>query len=343
MSDKELENIVEEAEEQLDEFKATGEPSEVPEPMATKSNKRSADKEQGEKTPPKLPGTRLGMVNAMMNVMSGMSKKDLMSMYDMTVGNNSSKNMSSIKAKGDAKTVKMEDVEEIFGGEELTEEFKDRALTIFEAAVASRLSEETVRLEEEFEARFEEEINEAKTELNEKADEYLSYVAEEWLKENEVAVESGIRTQIAESFMTGLKDLFTEHYFDVPEDRVDIVQALGDKVSELESQYETSIAENMDLKKELDSFRKEKVLAQVSEELTVTEKEKLESLASGITYENLDEFAQKLEVVKENYFPSKPQETVQYDDEIETLDEETQSVDPSVARYLDAISRTAKK
>lgn len=341
MSDKELENIVDDEalqdEEQLDEFKATGEPSEVPDPVAMPSNKRKADKDQGDKAMPKLPGTRLGMINAMMNVMSGMKREQLTAMYDGMVG----KNQASIKAKGDAKSVKMEDVEEMFAGEQLTEEFKDRAVTIFEAAVAAKIAEQTVRLEEEFEARFEEEINEAKTALNERADEYLSYVAEEWLKENKVAVESGIRTEVAESFMEGLKNLFVEHYFDIPEDRVDIVQDLSDKVSELEEKHETSIAENMDLKKELDKFRKEAILAQVAEELTATEKEKLATLASGISYENLDEFATKLDVVKENYF-RKSQETVQYDEEIE-VEEQKPGVDPQVASYLDAISRTVKK
>lgn len=341
MSDKQLENIVEDedliSEAQLDEFKATGEPSEVPDPVAMPSNKRKADKDQGDKAMPQLPGTRLGMINAMMNVMSGMKKEQLQAMYDGLSG----KNAASIKAKGDAKSVRMEDVEEMFAGEELTEEFKDRAVTIFEAAVASKIAEQTVRLEEEFEVRFEEEINEAKTALNERADEYLSYVAEEWLKENKLAVESGLRAEMAESFMEGLKNLFVEHYFDIPEDRVDIVQDLSDKVSELEESYETSIAENMDLKKELDSFRKESILAQVSEELTATEKEKLSALASGITFENLEEFASKLGVVKENYF-RKPQETVQYDEEIE-VEESKPAVDPQVASYLDAISRTVKK
>jgi regulator of replication initiation timing len=139
-----------------------------------------------------------------------------------------------------------------------------------------------------------------------------------------------------------LKGLFEEHYFDVPEERVDVVQDLSDKVSELESQYETSIAENMDLKKELETFQKDLVLVQVSEELTAAEKDKLSTLASGITYENLEEFENKLKVVKENYFPSTPQETVEYDDEIE-VEESAPVQDPSVARYLDAISRTVKK
>lgn len=347
MSEQELDNVIDVQEaEQLDEFKAdhsdagAGKGAEVPEPTATKAAKRSADKDQGEKTPPKLPGTRLGMVNAMMNVMSGMNKTQLSAaMKKMT----ETSNMNSIKVKGDAKSVTMEDMEDIFGGKELSEEFKEKTATLFEAAVGARVEEEKIRLQEELDAQYEADLAEAKSELDAKADDYLSYVAEQWMKENEVAIESGIRTQIAESFIEGLKGLFVEHNIDIPEDKVDVIDEMNTKTEDLEAKLEEQMATNMELSKELSEMKRNQVLADISEDLTLAQKEKLTALASGISYDDLEEFESKLGVVKENYFPSVKSEEVSYDEEIETDDENTVKHDPTVARYMDAISRTSKK
>ncbi|MEK9912550.1 MAG: hypothetical protein VW580_01390 [Flavobacteriaceae bacterium] len=344
MSDQELNNIAEE-DVQLDEFKADhtdvqGKGAEVPEPVSKGSAKRAADKDQGDKKPAKLPGTRLGMINAMMNTMAGMNKSSLQSMYDKMV-DNSAKNMASIKSKA-----MKEDIDELFDGQEgLSEDFIDKASTLFEAAVGARLEEERVRLEEEYAAKYEVDISEAKEEMNAKADEYLSYVAEEWMKENEVAIESGFRTEIAESFMEGLKTLFAEHYIDVPDEKLDVVDDLNKKSEDLEAKLEEEMVKSMELSKELEESKKNQIFAAMSEDLTVAQREKFTALSSGISYDSLEEFEEKLGVVYENYFAEKKTVTEDnsYDEEIETDNDEPTTVDPTVARYLDAISRTTKK
>jgi hypothetical protein len=344
MSDQELNNIAEE-DVQLDEFKADhtdvgGKGAEVAEPVSKGSAKRSADKDQGDKAPQKIPGTRLGMINAMMNTMAGMNKGSLQSMYDKMV-DNSAKNMASIKSKA-----MKEDIDELFDGQEgLSEDFMDRASTLFEAAVGARLEEERVRIEEEYAAKAEVDMQEARNELNAKADEYLSYVAEEWLKENEVAVESGFRTEIAESFMEGLKNLFTEHYINIPEEKIDVVDDLNKKTEDLEAKLEEEMVKSMELSKELEESKRNQIFTTMSEDLTVAQREKFTALSSGISYDSLDEFKEKLGVVYENYFTEKKvvSENNSYDEEIETDNDEPTTVDPTVARYLDAISRTTKK
>ena len=344
MSDQELNNIAEE-DVQLDEFKADhtdvgGKGAEVAEPVSKGSAKRAADKDQGDKAPAKMPGTRLGMINAMMNTMAGMNKGALQSMYDKMV-DNSSKNMASIKSKA-----MKEDIDELFDGQEgLSEDFMDKASTLFEAAVGARLEEERVRLEEEYAAKYEVDISEAKDEMNAKADEYLSYVAEEWMKENEVAIESGFRTEIAESFMEGLKTLFAEHYIDVPDEKLDVVDDLNKKSEELEAKLEEEMVKSMELSKELEESKKNQIFSEMSEDLTVAQREKFTALSSGISYDSLEEFEEKLGVVYENYFTEKKTVTEDnsYDEEIETDNDEPTTVDPTVARYLDAISRTTKK
>jgi len=193
------------------------------------------------------------------------------------------------------------------------------------------------------EEQYEKDIAEAKTELDAKADQYLSYVAEEWMKENQVAIESGIRTEIAESFIDGLKTLFNEHYIDIPDAKVDVVDDLNKKTEDLEAKLEEQMVSNMEMSKELSEMKKIQAIAEMSDSLTLAQKEKLTALASGISYDDLDEFTTKLGVVKENYFPSQKQEEVSYDEEIATDDENTVTQDPTVSRYMDAISRTIKK
>jgi len=340
MSEQELNQEAE----QLDEFKADhvdvdGKGAEVAEPTgAPKAAKRSADKDQGEKTPPKMPGTRLGMINAMMNQMAGMKKQDLQSMMDKM----NKTNISSMKTE-DVSVVNADDMKEIFGDEELSEEFKEKTATLFEAAVGAKVEQEKVRIQEEMEEQYEKDIAEAKTELDAKADQYLSYVAEEWMKENQVAIESGIRTEIAESFIDGLKTLFNEHYIDIPDAKVDVVDDLNKKTEDLEAKLEEQMVSNMEMSKELSEMKKIQAIAEMSDSLTLAQKEKLTALASGISYDDLDEFTTKLGVVKENYFPSQKQEEVSYDEEIATDDENTVTQDPTVSRYMDAISRTIKK
>ena len=370
MSEQELERVddsddVVQETDQLDEFKSDhsgGGPvkgAEVPEPVS-KNTKRKADKTAGDKSNPKnagsttdtpgkvskpetmeskIPGTRLGLVNSLMNVMAGMKKADLEDLHDAinsTIAEQTEEESSKI-------VVVPDDIKEIFGDEELSEAFMDRATTVFEAAVGAKLAEESIRLQEEFDALYEEKVEQAKKDLDEKADEYLSYTAKEWMKDNQVAIDSGFKAEIAESFMNGLKQLFVEHYIDVPEEQVDVIDEFTSSIADLETKIEEQTAINMDLNSQVEKFRKKEIFDGISEGIADTDKEKLDALASGLTYDDLDEFEKKLIVVKENYFPSETStEDSAYDEEIE-VDEVQKVADPAISQYMDAISRTIKK
>ena len=343
MSDQELNNITDE-DVQLDEFKADhtdvgGKGAEVAEPVSKGSAKRSADKDQGDKAPQKIPGTRLGMISAMMNTMAGMNKGSLQSMYDKMV-DNSAKNMATISAKG-----MREDVEEIFAGEELAEEFLDKAETIFTASVNARLMAEQVKLEEEFEAKLEEAKDLFVQESNDKIDQYLSYVSEEWMKENEIAIESAIKVEIAENFMNGVKSLFEENYISLPEEKLDLASDALTKVDSLEEELNSVLKNNIELNEEIEGLRCKDLVIESAEDLTSTQREKLFALAEGIEYENFDDFEQKLNVIKEQYFASNKSVIAEEVDEtpIEEEAEKKAAVDPLMESYAGAISRTVKK
>jgi hypothetical protein len=242
-----------------------------------------------------------------------------------------------------------DDIEAITNGEDLSEDFKTKASTIFEAAVSAKVLSEVNQRIEELETSYKKEITDAKEEhlstITEKVDGYLNYVTEEWMKENELAVEKGIRSELVEDFMTGLKNLFTEHYIDIPEEKVDLVDDLFEKVEELEQKLDESINTSVDIKKELAEYKKAETLREVSEDLADTEKEKLGKLADGIDFEDKSQYSEKLEVIKENYFPKQQSETIT--EELENTEEEQQdssesSTDPVMKRYVSSLTRFNK-
>ena len=240
-----------------------------------------------------------------------------------------------------------EDMDALVSGEDLSEEFKTKASTIFEAAVSAKVISEVNSRIDELETSYKKEISEAKEEhlstVTEKVDGYLNYVTEEWMKENELAVEKGIRSELVEDFMTGLKNLFTEHYIDIPEEKVDLVDDLFEKVEELEQKLDESINTSVDIKKELADYKKSETLREVSENLADTEKEKLGKLAEGIDFEDKTQYSEKLEVIKENYFPKQQSETIT--EELENTEEEqdiSESVDPVMSKYASALTRLNK-
>ena len=202
----------------------------------------------------------------------------------------------------------------LVSGEDLSEEFKTKASTIFEAAVTAKVLSEVNQRVDELETNYNIEMTEAKEEhlstVTEKVDGYLNYVTEEWMKENELAIERGLKGEIAEDFISGLKNLFTEHYIDIPEEKVDLVDDLFEKVEELEQKLDESINTSVDVKKELADYKKAETLREVSENLADTEKEKLGKLAEGIDFEDKSQYSEKLEVIKENYFPKSKSETI---------------------------------
>jgi hypothetical protein len=250
------------------------------------------------------------------------------------------------KAKEPAAGVSMkESVEEMFAGQNLSEEFKEKATVVFEAAVNAKLNEEVQRLEEQFEAKLEEQTALAVDELVEKVDSYLDYVVEKWMEENELAVEKGIRAEIAESFIAGLADLFAEHNINLPEEEADVVADMAEQLEQTEEKLDEAIAQVVELRKELTEAKKADAFSEIAESLTETQAEKLEKLAEGVEFENLDEYKAKVKIIKENYFGG-AKELTESVDEIDPIEEETSSVkaiDPDMARYTAAISKSLRK
>ena len=240
-----------------------------------------------------------------------------------------------------------EDIAALVQGEELSEEFKSKAATIFEAAVHQKgmevSSEKIDELEKEFQDNLQEEIVSFRDELTEKVDGYLNYVVEEWMKENELALESSLRSEITEEFMSGLKNLFTEHYIEVPDEKVDIVENLFDKVEELEEKLNSQIQENVKVKDELNDYRKNKILEEVCEDLADTQAEKMKSLVDGVTYEeNADDFENKVKMIKESYFPNqvKQDENIEQEDVVSEEEvDETPKMNNIMEAYSKAIAR----
>ena len=186
---------------------------------------------------------------------------------------------------------------------DLSEEFKDKAATIFETAVKTRIKEQTKILESQYEEKLSAETETVKEVMVEKVDSYLNYVVEEWMKENELAVDRGIRTEIAEDFITGLKSLFKEHYIDVPEEKYNVLDDLTNQTKDLESKLNEQIEKNVELTKQNSEFNRANVIADISSDLAETEKEKFASMAENVEYDSAEKFREKLETVKESYFP----------------------------------------
>lgn len=310
MSDQELD--------QLDEFKASGEDSEVMEPTAVSAKKRKADKATAKDAAGKVSDgeTKTGgdLIDAVATKKAPARKAD--------------------KSMGEA-------VNEIFAGEDLSEEFKEKATVIFEAVVLERVNEEVDRLEEEFNSKLDEQVELATEDLTKKVDEYLDYVTEQWMKENKLAIEQGLRADITESFINGLKELFAEHRINVPDDEVDLVAEMAEKIEQLESNLNEQINANFEVTRELEEAKKSDVFETLVSELAETQIEKLRSLTEGLEYADLNDYSRKVKIIKENYFgKSQVAEEV---DELDPVNEDvegTKYVDPRMARYAASISKT---
>jgi len=229
---------------------------------------------------------------------------------------------------------------------DLSEEFKDKAATIFETAVRTRIKEQTKILESKFEEKLSTEKETMKEAMVEKVDSYLNYVVEEWMKENELAVERGIRTEIAEDFITGLKDLFKEHYIDVPEEKYNVLDDLTNQVKELEGKLNEQIEKNVNLTKEVNVSERTNLVAEVSADLADTEKEKFASMAENVEFDSAPKFREKLETIKESYFPKTKIEESSSKDEVDSVAATGPVVEQSsdaMAAYTAAITRNLKK
>jgi len=229
---------------------------------------------------------------------------------------------------------------------DLSEEFKDKAATIFETAVSTRIKEQTKILEGQYEEKLSAEKETMKEAMVEKVDSYLNYVVEEWMKENELAVERGIRTEIAEDFITGLKDLFKEHYIDVPEEKYNVLDDLTNQVKDLEGKLNEQIEKNVNLTKEVNNSERTNLVAEVSADLADTEKEKFASMAENVEFDSAPKFKEKLETIKESYFPKTKIEESSSKDEVDSVAANEPVVEASsdaMAAYTAAISKNLKK
>jgi len=303
------------------------------------------------------------VMSQMMQMAGGMSKDDLNKFAatlaqfgpgkDYGVGDKSAQNQSSIDMKtGKGPKTKdpmpklnvKEDIESMFVGEELTEEFKEKATTLFEAAVNARVSLEVANLQEDFEQSLTEELETFTEEVTDKLDSYLDYVVENWMAENQVAIESTLRNEIMEEFIDGLRSLFAEHYIDVPEEKIDIIESLAEKVDELETALDETLSENSEMKEIISEVAMNEIIEELSSDLVLTHQEKFKALAEGIEFDgDIETFEKKLRIIKETYFNNEQVSSNLQEETFEGEVSETVNVNPVVNRYVQALTRTVKK
>ena len=290
-----------------------------------------------------MPKTKAGMINAMYKEMSKMKKETLAASYhNMMKKEDVDVDEGEIIAEIDYQVDFSQDLNALVESEAtLSDEFKQKAETIFEAAIKSKLTEEIDRLEEKYNEELAEEIESTKSDLVEKVDNYLNYVVEQWMEDNKLAVQTGLRTEIAEKFMNNLKDLFTESYIEVPESKVDLVDELAAEVEELEEAHNTAIAKQLEMATQLEEYQRAAIIAEASDGLVETQVEKLKKLAEDIDFDDEETFTQKVATIKESYFTKKSAESA--DIEEDTNDDDVPAVaSDTMAQYLSAIQRTKK-
>ena len=234
-----------------------------------------------------------------------------------------------------------DDIDALVGDADLSEEFKQKAATIFEAAITSKVNAEKERLQSEYDTKFEEEISKSKSELTEKVDSYLNYVVEEWMKENKLALERGIKGEIAEDFISGLKKLFEDHYIDVPDEKYDVLEDQASKIDDLEKKLNEEIEKNVEMNKVNGSYKRQEIIDEHSKDLADTAKEKFDSLVEGVEYSSEEDFAQKVKTIKESYFEQKAEKSASADiDDVAEGDESNADLSDAMAAYTNAISKT---
>jgi len=257
----------------------------------------------------------------------------------------------------DEKKSMKEDLDALFNGENLSEDFMKKAATIFEAAVTARANKIEEKLQEQYAEILEEVTEQLKEEMTEKVDDYLNYVVEEWVKENELAIESGLRSELTEDFIAGLRNLFTEHYIDIPEDKVNVVEEMTAQVVELESKLNEQISSAVEMKKQLNEYAKREAFYEICEGLTSTQVEKMKSLSEGVEFTSLEDYAESLKTLRENYFSTKTSSksnNTRLDEETDVVEHEQSlleqkqkenktGVDPIMDAYVKSISRTILK
>jgi hypothetical protein len=347
-------------EEEVEESKSTKASVKKEEEDEEESDSEEDEEEVEEAVKAVVPKTKNGMLKSVYEKLNGLKKDQLAAQYETILKATDIVKEDSVEEEVESKRTKAaitaedlnidvkDDVEALIQGEDgLTEEFKQKASTIFEAAVQSKVLEEVNKKANEIEAQLKEDQDKSgadfKKDMSEKVDGYLTYVVEEWMKENELAIEKGIRSELVEDFMSGLRTLFSEHYIDIPEEKVDMVDDLFTKVEDLETSLDEEMNRGVELQKELAQFKKDDALKEATKELADTETEKISKLAEGIEYENTEQYIEKLNVLKESYFPKSDtviSEITETDETIEVLeDQPEEKLNENMEHYTSAIKR----
>jgi hypothetical protein len=367
------EQLQEESEELVDEEQVVSEETEELEEKATAKSEseeeeehEDEEEEHEEKKPVKeiqVPKTKAGVIQAALEMLKAARKEDAQKLFakmakvDETSEEDSIKSVdAAVKAQGKSdkdKSIKVkakveavdfdEDLDTLIAEEAtLSDDFRGKAGAIFEAVLTSKLAQEVDRLESEYVQNLEEEVSDIQTQLIEKVDSYLGYVVENWMKENEVAIENGLRTEIAEEFMASLHKVFKENYIEVPEGKADLVDDLSSQVTELEESLNKSTEDNIKLFQAVQNFEKQEVVREQSSGLAETEAEKLASLVEDIEFDNRENFELKVKTVKESYFKGDIQESVDEVDSLMGNDEPNVDLSDAMARYTQAITKFNK-
>ena len=369
-TDEVINDIVEETLEEQDaktSVKAKGNAKDetpVSEPESIASVDKAADETPDNSAKNKAsitPKTKAGMINAMVNAMmkhgADNSKKDVEQTYGkvMAAMNMQANYGESVEEtdeviaeesveKVDAVDTAKAELDTLVNNEAtLSEEFKEKTAVIFEAAVKSKLSEEIDRLETQYKEELEEEVSSTKSELVEKVDSYLNYVVENWIKENEIAIENGLRTEIAEGFMDKLKDLFTESYIQVPESKVDLVDELAEQVEELETKLNETTQKVIDQSGEIEEMTKDRIINESASDLADTQVEKLKSLVNDLDFESEEKYAEKVNTIKEAHFSQETGSSEESPIVEEDGHDEVMETSPNMDKYITALQKTAPK
>jgi hypothetical protein len=280
----------------------------------------------------------------------GASPDDVYASTQQVIGDNSGKNKASVKssmAGGDSMQAVKEDLALLFGDStDLTEDFRLKVSTLFEAAVSTRVDIETARIEESFDEKLEESYEEIKTQMMENIDTYLNYAVAEWASDNKLSIQNSVRTQMAESFLNGMKTLFEEHYVEIPDDKVDVVESMSSRIDELEKLVNETTADNIALSKIVNEKEVKEISDTLAEGLTSTQKDKFEKLIEAVDYSDATEFRKKANIIKETYFAHKNEVKVVQDQLLSESVEEPEKapvVDSTMQMYVSSLSKTVKK
>jgi len=340
LHDEDINDIVEET---LEEGSAPA-PKGKPDANATDEEEsiatvdKAADATKAKQAP--APKTKAGMINAMSMKLHAMKKADLQAQYGKMMGEEVEVEEDAIVETSVDTAAELDALVE--SEATLSDEFKAKTAVIFEAAVKSKLSEEVDRIEAQYKEELAEEISSTKADLVEKVDSYLNYVVESWMEENQVAIQNGLRTEIAETFMDKMKDLFTESYIDVPESKVDLVDELAESVEELETKLNETTQKVIDTTEELEVYKRETIIREASRDLAETQVVKLKSLVEDIDFEDEDQFASKVKTVVESYFTKEVIDGEEVEQIVEDADQEVE-VSSVMEQYLATIRKTTPK